>query len=114
MGREVAPEEVLGLIYAAGLRINLSNGQLLVGPKEKLTPELSDAIRKNKQGIVNLLSDFRPAPMELDELPPEVPDGLSYLIRAGDGSIRAVPAKWLDDQVQSIMGAERARKCKAK
>lgn len=54
----MTPAALLDNLRTRGIRIEaLSNGNLFVAPKERLSPELLDEVRQHKGGLLRLLSD---------------------------------------------------------
>lgn len=116
-------ERLLDTMTRRGLSIKFGDDGVprVVGPSAEKTPALMDALRAFRKEVIVQLGgdpnakpkpesppapkedDWLPATMNDSELPNDSPDGLCYLVRAGDGTIKAVPMSWLDNQVRLAM-----------
>ena len=84
----------LGLLFtlqAAGFALTVRAGKLIVAPASKLTPELTDAIREHKAGLLTLLTELSPLEKFVAGHTPAA--GVEILIDLGGGKYRAVSAE---------------------
>ena len=87
------PLDLLDNLQSAGFTLTVRDGKLIVAPASKLTPELTDAIREHKAGLLSLVLMDRPlSPLEKFVAGHTPAAGIEILIELPGNQYRAVSA----------------------
>lgn len=86
--------DLLSTLQAAGFTLTVRAGKLIVAPASLLTPELTEAIRQHKAGLLALLATDRPlSPLEKFVAGHTPAASVEIFIELPGGQYRAVSAE---------------------
>ena len=89
-----SPFGLLDNLQSAGFTLAVRDGKLIVAPASRLTPELTEAIREHKAGLLALVLMDRPlSPLEKFVAGHTPAAGVEILIELPGGQYRAVSAE---------------------